>query len=353
MAEGKAGFHKKHTRQNRFENKDAKPEDEAQPVQSAKPSCPECGSKQNWKDGLRYPRGKGKPIQRYICRECGYRFSETSQNNYSNNFKPSEHDQKVHTLILKTPNTISYSCPENGRGRENPWLRGRTEPQMKRKAGEYQGTRAIAIVKAKNVAATAKAKKRAAGATEKITEAETKGKIVEYMWRLKNNGYADCTVEGYVRILRILAYRGADLWNPESVKHTIRIQPWSIGRKAIAVHACTHFAKMFGISWEPPNYKPPDKLPFIPTEKEINDLIAGCSTKIAAFLQLLKETGMRTGEAFNLKWTDLDTINNALRITPEKGSNPRIFKISNTCAAMLNRLPKNSERIFNYRTKPA
>ena len=37
--------------------------------------CPECGSAKVWKDGLRYTsRGA---IQRYLCRSCGYRFSET------------------------------------------------------------------------------------------------------------------------------------------------------------------------------------------------------------------------------------------------------------------------------------
>lgn len=158
-------------------------------------------------------------------------------------------------------------------------------------------------------------------------------------------------MEGYARILKILAYRGPDLWNPESVKHAKRQQTWSNGRKANAVHAYTHFIKMQGLTWEPPNYKPPEKLPFIPLEKEINDSIAGCSNKIAAFLQLLKETGMRAGEAFNLKWTDNDTVSNTVRVTPEKGSNPRIFKTLNTLVAMLNRLPNNHERIFNYSSK--
>jgi predicted RNA-binding Zn-ribbon protein involved in translation (DUF1610 family) len=37
------------------------------------PRCPECGSQRVWKDGLRYnPFGM---IQRYLCRNCGYRFS--------------------------------------------------------------------------------------------------------------------------------------------------------------------------------------------------------------------------------------------------------------------------------------
>jgi transposase-like protein len=35
--------------------------------------CPECGSKLAWKNGIRYTCfGE---VQRYLCRDCGYRFS--------------------------------------------------------------------------------------------------------------------------------------------------------------------------------------------------------------------------------------------------------------------------------------
>ncbi|MDH5690094.1 MAG: hypothetical protein OEY81_01520 [Candidatus Bathyarchaeota archaeon] len=35
--------------------------------------CPECGSQRVWKDGIRYIRfGE---VQRYLCRDCYYRFS--------------------------------------------------------------------------------------------------------------------------------------------------------------------------------------------------------------------------------------------------------------------------------------
>ena len=64
---------------------------------------------------------------------------------------------------------------------------------------------------------------------------------------------------------------------------------------------------MHGKTWTLPIYRRVRKLPFIPTELEIDQLIAGCSNRLAAFLQLLKETGMRCGEACGLlKWTDLD-----------------------------------------------
>jgi integrase len=185
--------------------------------------------------------------------------------------------------------------------------------------------------------------KRAAGATEtKQTKADIKGKLVEYIWRLKKEGYAETTIKTYGNILSILVKRGASLYDPESVKEVIaRQDTWSPARKNNVVKAYNLFLKMVGLSWQPPKFKQPKKLPFIPTEKELNDLIAGCSKKMSAYLQLLKETGVRRGEAYQLKWTDIDLINRTVRITPEKGSNPRIFRISENLARKLGSLPKN------------
>ena len=82
--------------------------------------------------------------------------------------------------------------------------------------------------------------------------------------------------------------------------------------------------------------------------QEIDQLIAGCGEKTATFLQTLKETGMRAGEAWNLKWTDIDFVNTTVRVTPEKRSNPRMFKVSTKLLAMLSMLPKRSELVFGY-----
>jgi len=67
---------------------------------------------------------------------------------------------------------------------------------------------------------------------------------------------------------------------------------------------------------------------------------------VATFLQLFKETGVRCGEACNLQWKDVDTVNNNIIVTPEKGSNSRRLKISNKLVAMLNELPKTSTKVF-------
>lgn len=187
---------------------------------------------------------------------------------------------------------------------------------------------------------------RAAGAT-KPDKATVKGKILEFAWWMKKQGYADATIEGRVQILKRLVRLNANLYDPETVKEIIARQKWSEGRKFNVIVAYTTFLQMHGLSWQPPRCRPKRKLPFIPLETEIDQLIAASSRKISTFLQLLKETGIRSGEAWQLKWIDLDLVNNTVRInSPEKGSEPRIFKISSKLTAMLNSLPKNSERIF-------
>jgi len=78
---------------------------------------------------------------------------------------------------------------------------------------------------------------------------------------------------------------------------------------------------MHGLHWNPPKYKRIHKHPTIPTETELDQLIAGSGQRTATFLQILKETGARCGEAWQLQWTDIDFKNRIITITPEKGSN--------------------------------
>ena len=103
---------------------------------------------------------------------------------------------------------------------------------------------------------------------------------------------------------------------------------------------------MVGLSWKPPCYKPIQKLPFVPHEKEIDALIAGCGKKVATSLQLLKETGMRIGETWNLEWTDIDEENRTVTCTPEKHGTPRQFRVGNKLITMLNALPHVNLKVF-------
>jgi integrase len=97
-----------------------------------------------------------------------------------------------------------------------------------------------------------------------------------------------------------------------------------------------------------------DQLPkYIPTETEITQLISGCNKKTATMLQLILETGIRSGEAWLLKWENFDFERKTLTLNAgncEKKGIPRQLKISDKLIAMLNLLRlkrQNSEYVWN------
>jgi len=152
----------------------------------------------------------------------------------------------------------------------------------------------------------------------------------------------------YTNVLEVLAKRGANIFDPESVKDVIARQEWSEARKNSAVATYTLFLTILGMTWEPPIcHRPTRKLPFIPMETEINQLIAAYGKKTGTFLQTIKETAMRSGEANRLEWINIDAARRTITLNnPEKNSNPRIFKVSAKLINMLNALPKKSQRVF-------
>jgi integrase len=63
-------------------------------------------------------------------------------------------------------------------------------------------------------------------------------------------------------------------------------------------------------------------------------------------VQLIKEIGCRAGEAQNMKWSQINFETGAVVIEPEKGSNPRVQKISRELLGRIQTLPRTSEKIF-------
>jgi integrase len=179
---------------------------------------------------------------------------------------------------------------------------------------------------------------------------EAKDKILQYAWWLKKKGRSEATIKSRVRRLKGLS-KHCNLMDPEAVKETLAKLSQKNSTKAITTSVYTNFLKCFGLTWEPPEYKMEESIPFIPLENEIDQLIASCNKRTAALLQLLKETGARIGEAARLQWIDLDSERRTLRVQAEKGSNPRILGISEKLVGMLNALPKRSEYIFNPNVK--
>ena len=170
-------------------------------------------------------------------------------------------------------------------------------------------------------------------------------KILQYAWHLKKEGYRESTITSRIKLLNGLSRR-ADLFNPEAVKGAIARLDVTEARKENLVCVYGSLCKLNNIPFSPPRYQRVERLPFIPQETEIDQLIAGTSRKCSVYLQLLKETGARAGEAWNLRWIDLNFEKMAVTLIPEKGSNPRQIKVSSKLFAMLNQLPRRHERVF-------
>lgn len=200
---------------------------------------------------------------------------------------------------------------------------------------------------AKNLVKVETRKEQAAGAT-KLSDIDTKGKILEYAWQLKKRGLASSTITQRIYRLRYLSQKGADLTGPQSVSTILAQSSWTDSNKQVFIVTYKSFAKIFGLSWTPPKTRISRKMPFIPTETEIDQLIAGCGKRTATFLQVLKDTGARGCEASKLCWTDIDEKSCTIRINhPVKGSLARIVKVSSKTVAMTMALPRTQGFIFN------
>ena len=159
------------------------------------------------------------------------------------------------------------------------------------------------------------------GTTQAVT---LKGKLIEFAWWMERQGYARETIRGYASCLRALQQRKANLLDPESAKDALaREKKWSPNRRRNVINAYTLFLKINGLTWQKPRCKVVRKIPFIPTEEELDCLTSGTPKKVSTFLQLLKETAMRSGEAKRLLWTDIDLERHTITLNqPEKNSCP-------------------------------
>jgi integrase len=71
-------------------------------------------------------------------------------------------------------------------------------------------------------------------------------------------------------------------------------------------NAFDYWVRFKGLTWVKPKFTREDKPIFIPLESELNQLIARPRLKMSSFLQLLKETGVDSGEAWKLGWNDIN-----------------------------------------------
>jgi integrase len=322
--------------------------------EEASRECPDCHSRRNWKDGVR--QTLNGEVQRFLCRVCGYRFSESSVKvnvvgKVGESFDSGKNHDEVgvasgYASDKKVDDCLSFAFGEDVASHNTSIV----EKGLNGLPFYNSSHQVCAQKDAKNLN-TATETKTVAGESQKITQ-DTKGKILEFAWHLKKQNSSDSTIRTFTFLLKKLAENGADLDEPESVKEVLSKLSVSPNSKALIVATYTSFLKFQKRSWIPPKYKRQDKIPFIPQEAEIDALISGCSRTISALLLLLKETGMRIGEACRLKWTDINAENNTVAVNePEKGSNARIIRVSDRLIRVIGALPKKCEKVFGKSNK--
>ena len=262
-------------------------------------SCPECGCERIFNDGFRYLQD-GTAVQRLRCSRCCRRFS---------NPKPLQKTSKQ---------SINNST-----------------------AIDSNGQICAILEEAKNL--TPMTETKTVAGTSHNTENEIKAapQIEQLLTQLRNDGRKPGTVKNYRKSLAHLLREGANLFDPESAKAAIAKSTLKDSTKKTVAAMLDVWFDFNQIKWRPPKYSDEHEIPYIPSEAQIDLLIAALGQKTACFCQLLKETGARCGEIAELKWDSIDTEQRKVRIKAEKGSNSRILPLSAKVLEMIAKIPKN------------
>ena len=242
-------------------------------------------------------------MQRYLCRECGYRFSERG------NQRPPQKNQE---WSINTHSALPNRCQICVTSKEAKNLDSATET------------------------------KTVAGDLERLPQ-DARGLITKFMAYLEREGYSEGI--GYPATLKHLVKDGANLLDPENVKTKIAQHKWKDSVKMLATYAYDAFCKMQGIQWNMPTYRQGETTLYIHDEKDLDLIISIASKRMATYLQCLKETFADPGEILRLEWIDLK--DNILSINhPVKGHLPGKYQLTPRLTAMLNSLPRTDKRIF-------
>jgi len=163
-----------------------------------------------------------------------------------------------------------------------------------------------------------------------------KSKILNLCWELKKKGRADPTIKTYRKALYLLA-KNCNLEKPESVRTFLATFERKNGYKKQLVCAYETYVKMYGLTWNKPNYYVPSKMPKIPLEAKINCIIANAPPKLATAIAMSKDTGLRPVELMKLRLRDIDLQKGAVYPETAKHGSPRVLKLTNSTLNMLNK----------------
>ena len=152
----------------------------------------------------------------------------------------------------------------------------------------------------------------------------------------RKHNQQEITIKVEIKKLKALG-RKVNLWNAEAVRNCIQDAPFKGGHKNSLGYVYSYWCEYQGFNYKPQNFRRDTGLPYVPLEKEVDQLIGVFAhSKYGALLQLLKETGFRPIEALRLTPKDFNFESQTVTLnSPAKGSNPRQLKISDKLVSML------------------
>jgi integrase len=123
---------------------------------------------------------------------------------------------------------------------------------------------------------------------------------------MKKDGYAESTIKGTGRRLRMIA-KSVSLGDPEAVKEYIALKEGKNSYKEGLADSYARYVQYNGLSWRKPIYQRSSQPPYVPTEEEVTILTSDAGKKYCLILSLFRDTGMRPIEVerSRLKWFDL------------------------------------------------
>jgi hypothetical protein len=105
---------------------------------------------------------------------------------------------------------------------------------------------------------------------------------------MKREGYRDSTIRAAVKALRSIG-RLCNLLDPNAFKDYMAIAEYGENRRDHILDDARRFYSWLGVSFQKPMSRSVEKLPFIPTEAEVDALASSVGPKLSAYMRLVKE----------------------------------------------------------------
>jgi Phage integrase family len=265
-------------------------------------------------------------IQRYVCRDCGRRFSDpddlTKAKQVADSYLPYSTPHNTTSLNAGANNSVfAQVCDQNGEDSKN--LATETQKEISVSQGEKLNENGIDIV------------------------------IADYKQYIqKEHLVNDLTLSKYVFRLKWLATKiGVDLFDPEDFKRKLAFDPElstkSNCNKNSICKAYTSFVKKYlhmeDVKIPHFEYKTPEYN--VPQTQHMEMLYAAFSFQMQVFCFVLMATAARPIEALRIEWKDIDFARKTIAINkPAKHGRTRTVQLKGRFVKVIDMLAELKNR---------